>query len=248
MRSDIYSFGAMLWQLVASSATPPLLPAVRNFKETHDWLVGAEIPVVETPYWDVIRRCLAPRPKDRFSHFGEVRVALKEALVRAGETKFDFVINTHQSAADLSDKAVNLKALGQFESALECFEDAIQQDPRDANTWMNKGNLLSAMKRGAEALEAYDYALKLDPNNKMVLINKGLYLQNAELHERAIGYFTDAIRLDPNDDLAWREVGFSQRAIGKIEDAIQSYSKASKCGPDNAINLCGLADCYAENG
>jgi serine/threonine protein kinase len=248
MRSDIYSFGAMLWQLAASSDMPPLLPTVRNFKETHDWLVETDIPVVETPYWDVIRRCLAPRPRDRFPDFGEIRASLKEALVRAGEAKFDFVMNTRQSVGDLNDKAINLKALGQFDSALACYEDAIQQEPTNANFWMNKGNLLSKMKRGPEALAAYDYALRLDPNSKMVLMNKGLHLQDAGLHRRALDCFSKVLSFDPNNDHTWRRLGHSQFAIGKVEDSIQSYLKALSCGPDNAKNWSGLAEIYAENG
>lgn len=247
-RTDIYSFGATLWQLASSSGAPPILPAARNFKETHDWLLAAEIPLVETPYWDVIRRSLEPRPQDRFSNFAEVRASLKEALVRAGETKFDFIINTQQSAGDLNDKAVNLKVLGQFDSALAGYEDAIRREPMNANFWINKGNLLSTMNRGSEALEAYDYALKLDPNSKMALMNKGLHLQDLGLHQKALECFSDVLRLDPNHDHAWRRIGHSQLAIGNIEGSIQSYSMACSCGPDNARNWSGLADCYAENG
>jgi serine/threonine protein kinase len=246
-RSDIYSFGALLWQLAASSDVPPLVPTMRDFRETHHWLVEAEIPVVETPYWDVIRRCLEPRPEERFSHFTEVRASIKEAYARSGGSGFDFILGPVDPVTTLCNKAVNLKALGQFESALVCYEEAIQHQPTDAILWNNKGNLLASMNRGTHALEAYENAVRLNPNDKTFVLNKGIHFQSSNLHQRAMECFSYALRLDPTYDHAWRKLGQSQLALGMIEDSIRSHLKAVDFGGDDPKNWSGLAECYVEN-
>ncbi len=79
---------------------------MRNFKETHDWLLEAEIPVVGTPYWGVIRRCLEPRPQ------------LK---------------STNQEAEVIwTNKGIALAELERWNEALPCFERALQINPEYA--------------------------------------------------------------------------------------------------------------------
>lgn len=47
--------------------------------------------------------------------------------------------------------------------AIDCYDKAIETNPRDADTWCNKGNSLHNLGRYQEALACYDEAIRLAP-------------------------------------------------------------------------------------
>ena len=52
---------------------------------------------------------------------------------------------------------------GNYNKSIECYEKAIEENPRYADAWYNKGTALSKLGRYEEAIEAFDNALEIDP-------------------------------------------------------------------------------------
>ena len=56
------------------------------------------------------------------------------------------------------NKGKALYELGRPEEAIECFDKAIELDPKKASAWYNKGTALTSLGRPEEAIECFDKA------------------------------------------------------------------------------------------
>jgi serine/threonine protein kinase len=251
IRSDIYSFGAVLWQLCAGSPRPPFWEWLRRAPDaptTYSILSGSKIPQVERVFWSVIARCSEPAPNARFQNFDEVRHAIKQALDQSGDDKFDFVVNTAPTFAQLVNQGASLRTLGRLDEALECYEAAIKLDPKKPAVWVNKGNVLSSIGKLTESMQAYEHALQLDPKFDAAWLNKGIQLQKTGKLPEAIECYDNTIRLNPLQSVAWNRKGGSLVAQNKIEPAIECYKKALEINPFDEVACTNLAEVFRRIG
>ena len=77
-RSDVFSFGAMLYEML--SGTRPFGGA--SVLETLNSVVREEPAPLQSPGSDVVKRCLAKQPGQRFQTMAEVRVALEQISIK----------------------------------------------------------------------------------------------------------------------------------------------------------------------
>ena len=89
--------------------------------------------------------------------------------------------------------------LGRREEALECYDKAIEIDPKDAATLFNKGLVLGRLDRHEEAVECYDKALEIDPKDVATLYWKGRALGRLGRHKEAVECYDKAVEIDPKD-------------------------------------------------
>ena len=83
----------------------------------------------------------------------------------------------------LNEKGFTLKQKGQFEKALEAYNEAIRLSPDFFPAWFNKGVSLSKLGRNEEATEAFTQALRIDPNDSDAWANKGATLVKLDRYE-----------------------------------------------------------------
>jgi len=84
-RSDIFSFGVVLWQMSMSTPRLPyVLRAARTVRELmasiHSQQRSGVFPPVPGPLSQVVARCLAAEPQARFSGFAELGAAIRATL------------------------------------------------------------------------------------------------------------------------------------------------------------------------
>ena len=190
-RSDIYSFGLVLWQMASGSPVPPfLVPYGGNIEAfmrgVYEQQVAGQVPGVDGPMAPVIARCLRPKVVERYGSFGELRGALEPIFKQRGMRVR--VSQTEEGAAFWSNKGGSLLALGRHHEAIECFDKALAIDPREAGIWANKGVCLDELGNYAEAIDCYDESLAIDPRNANALLNKGTALGALGRREEAIGW------------------------------------------------------------
>jgi tetratricopeptide (TPR) repeat protein len=68
-----------------------------------------------------------------------------------------------------ADKGFMLKQLGDFESALLCFDRSLALNREAISPWYNKAVLLGLMGKFEEALKCYDRVLENDPKHELAL-------------------------------------------------------------------------------
>ncbi len=90
----------------------------------------------------------------------------------------------------------------EYARAIDCFDKAIELDPKSAAAWINKGYSLANLGRHEQALSCLDKAIELDPKLAYSWNNKGSSLASLGRHEEALGCCDKALALDPKNAYA----------------------------------------------
>lgn len=93
-----------------------------------------------------------------------------------------------------------LQAIGDFQAALQSYNEAIKLKPDYVEVWLNSGVLLRDMHLHKESLERFNHVLKLDPEHVAALANCAILLTEFKQNEQAIAMFDHLLRLKPDYD------------------------------------------------
>lgn len=87
IRSDIYSFGIVLFQMINNGKWPFMSNTIEGFKTAHQ---KHPLPQIESIMFPIIKKCLAKSPKNRYFNFTELSFDLEELYKKeTGEWDFD---------------------------------------------------------------------------------------------------------------------------------------------------------------
>jgi serine/threonine protein kinase len=231
-RSDIYSFGIVLYQM-ASQGRLPFLPAGREglrdqasvWQEMHRLHTSAPIPPLASPLFPVIQRCMQKEPNSRYQTFGEVRRELEPLLQRlAGEVPKPQK-TAQLKAWELYNKAFSLSSLGHLQEAIACYDRCLALEPKNSDALNNKGNCLRRLGRIPDALSCYEKAIQANRNNASAWGNKGNALHALGKSTEAIACLNKAIDIDPLNESAWLNKGIVEERLGLSAEAATSYQR-----------------------
>ena len=95
---------------------------------------------------------------------------------------------------------------GQYERAIEAFDESIRIDPNYAWAYSNRGSAyvelgIARFDTGQfkQAIKDYDEAIHINPNEVDYYFNRGNAYYGVQQYGRALEDFDEAIRLDPNN-------------------------------------------------
>lgn len=230
IRSDIYSFGLVLWQMAVGSRNPPFTATCRDDVESYlrgiyDQQMVGHVPRMEGPLGVVIKHCLRPEPTERYESFQKLREVLEPIWKGRTGRKFEIPQIGQQTAGLWYNKGISLHHLNQYEESIGCFDKALAIDPQDAGTWNNKGTSLRMLGRHEESIICYNKALALDPHNAGAWNNKGNSLHNLSRYEEAIRCYDKALTFEPLQIGALINKGIALKVLGRHEDAIWCFDK-----------------------
>lgn len=78
------------------------------------------------------------------------------------------------------------------------------------------------------------------PSGKQIareLYNRGREFSKIGRYKEANNEYDKALKYDPRNDYIWRSKGFCLYTLGKLEEALECYSKALKVNPDDKNSL-----------
>ncbi|MCX6841549.1 MAG: tetratricopeptide repeat protein [candidate division WOR-3 bacterium] len=256
-RSDIYSFGIVLFQMASSGRLPFLVPlptevaeseSARFWREMHRLHSKAPVPQLDSPLLAIIQRCMEKEPGKRYQSFKELRKDLEPLLRRlTGEAISPPELGSLK-AWEWNNKGSSLLHLRRYEEALRSFDKALETDPSHAGAWSNRGCNLHSLGKYDEALHCHDKALELDARTARVWHNKGCTLFSLGRYEEAIGCYDKALELDPRNAGAWSSRGNSLHSLGKYDEALHCHDKALELDPGYLAAWCNKGSGFGSLG
>lgn len=137
---------------------------------------------------------------------------------------------------------------GRFEASVPIFEKAIQLDPHQADLYLGLSHAAHALGDGAAARNNVNRALEIEPNNVSALVHKAELYSDEEAFGEAKPLLEVAAKLSPEIAEIHRRLGYVQRHLGDLDDAVASLRTTVRLAPDSPDALVGLGDALETNG
>ena len=118
-----------------------------------------------------------------------------------------------------------------YEAAIENYNQALQIDNIDANTFYKRGNVFYNLKDYNRAITDYTQAININPNFSKAYIKSGLARFYLADYYGAIEDYTQAIRINSYDAVAFKNRGNVRSFVGDSQGAIEDYTQARKINP-----------------
>lgn len=250
-RSDIYSFGIVLYQMRNGGRVPFLAPLPKDgsSEEARRFWISmrklhseANVPKINSRLSSIIYRCLEKKPHKRYQSFMELREDLEYFLrseigemVMPPEVKEDEIL-------ELTNKGYSLISLSRYDNAIHFYDLALKIDSQDSDSLMSKGVCLYNLGQFDEAILCYNKALEINPQLALAWSNKGLALHDIGYFDEAIRCYDKALEINPQLVFAWSNKGLTLENLHRYEDAIECINKALEIDERlvNAWNTKGI--------
>lgn len=246
VRSDIYSFGLVLWQMTTGSYHPPFHVADEHdpweyARRVHELQIHNRPPRIETPIWATIDRALRRDPSDRHSDFTELCEELQQVALRL---MGHCVAEQPQPSPDAdfwNNKGISVESLGRVEEAIGYYQKAIDMDPGHVHAWTNKGSALRNQGYPDRALDCLDRALALDADFAYARHARGNVLTSMARYREAMDDYRRALAADPDFYASWGGLGHVLSLLGRHEQAIACFDEVLRRDRAEVEALVGQA-------
>jgi tetratricopeptide (TPR) repeat protein len=156
------------------------------------------------------------------------------ALIQAGKE------NSKNLAAAFNNRGNTYNRKGQYDRAIEDYNQALRLDPKSATAFSNRGVAYERKGQYDRAIEDYSQVIRLDPQNAAAFNSRcwERAIVGRELRE-ALADCNESLRLKPNDADTLDSRGFVYIKLGQFDPAIADYSAAVAANPKAASALYG---------
>ena len=124
------------------------------------------------------------------------------------------------------------KALGQLDTAVKFYQQALVIEPGNASTHNNLANLFKKLGQLNTAIKHYEQAIKIKPDYAEANNNYGNTLQLLGDSKAAVKYFKRAFAIKPKYAEAYFNLANTLNEIGQLEQAVKHYEQALALEPD----------------
>ncbi|MCU0241144.1 MAG: tetratricopeptide repeat protein, partial [Vicinamibacteria bacterium] len=241
-RSDIYSFGVVLYQLTTGRLPfYPSPPAAGVDPAMHYWFAFRQMhraasPVsFDSPLAAIVARCLGKARGERYASFAALRADIEalyqQRIGRAAPT----LAAAAESVEALVNRGMSLTSLERLDEALACYDRALALAPNEKVIHSNKGNVLRLLGRTGEALACFQRALAIDPTFDNAWYNQGLLLTQAGRLAEALHCYEQALTYNVRHTSAWIGKGHVLGRLGREAEELQCLDRALAINPREPI-------------
>lgn len=146
-----------------------------------------------------------------------------------------------QVSGRFHNRALDLKAAGDFDTAAFFYAQTIALDPKAEKAHYNFALLKQQTGDIAEAIKLYFTAIELNPDYLNPYLNLGVLFEKAQQFDRAIELLSVAVQRGIADQHAHTNLGNCYLAQGNLEAAGRCYDEALALDADFANALGGKA-------
>jgi tetratricopeptide (TPR) repeat protein len=160
-------------------------------------------------------------------------------VIYEDQNKLDLAIEQYTKGVELEKVAPQSAALcysnrariyslqGKYEEALSDFSKAIELDEKNPHKYFLRADFfIENLDDPNSALKDYSMAIELNPDELLFYYLRGVvYNEHLNQKDKAIKDFQKVLEIDPNDVDAINEIGLIFEEQGRIDLAIEQYSK-----------------------
>jgi tetratricopeptide (TPR) repeat protein len=133
-----------------------------------------------------------------------------------------------------NNRGTNNMLLGNYDRAIEDYDQALRLDPGYALSYYNRGDAYRRLGEYRQAIEDYDQALRLDPGYAEAYHNRGNVYGVLGEHNRAIKNYDQALLVNPGRADIYYNRGNSYLRLGNYRRAIEDYDQTLRINPGYA--------------
>lgn len=240
-RSDIYSFGVVLYQMLNSGKAPFNIKidqtfsnesSINYFQKFYQLHKYQDVPKLKTVMSYVVEKCLQKKPQDRYQSFGELRNEIESSYREIVETKIYLPDKKNITGSQLNNKGLALNALGFYDKSIPIFIKAIESGFLNEYVYMNIGITFYELGKYNDALKYFDLSLEINSFNEMCYNNKARCLIKLGRYEEAIKFTDYAISLDKNYANAYNNKGQALMGLKSYDEALTIFQLALNIEPN----------------
>ena len=236
-RADIYSFGIILYQMVAGNRYPYLIEsdapdvAAEFFRAHTD---QTPLPV-ESPLMPVISRCLQKAPNRRYASYDALLNDLS-AVAQGLQIKLPKVVHVAKDDEELYAQAQSYVALGDEGRALKAIDEYVSKYAENECGWTEKGRIHFERSEYAQGLAATAKSLEVNPYNTHAWNNLGILLSRTAAPITEVKKaFANALHFDPYNTAAMINLIGPLVLHKDFAEAAALTAKALKLRPDKPL-------------
>lgn len=128
-------------------------------------------------------------------------------------------------------QADRAREAGQFQKAIELYDQAIALNPKLAEAYWGRCYSLNSVQQPDDAIAACNQALAINPNYPEALWSKGSALDQKQRFNESLKLYQQATAVKPNFAEAWNNQGVSLLALDRITEAVAAFDKATALKP-----------------
>jgi len=235
LRSDIYSYGCILFEMFTAHRLFPAL-SEQEWKSAH--LASSPVsltglaPEIPDEIDRFVRSCLEKGASNRPRNWDDVVGFF--ATWYHNLTGKAVVLDFSSLALDCSEllsAAYSLSNLKRYAEAANVYDRAIAIEPNSINAWIAKGQALGLANRYDESFQALDHALTIDPTCVEAMCRKGHVLSEMGRGEEAIQIHDRALAIDPGYANASLWKGLVYQGLKRYPEALLAYDDALRIDP-----------------
>ncbi|MGH9871844.1 MAG: protein kinase domain-containing protein [Pyrinomonadaceae bacterium] len=227
VRSDIYSFGVMLYEMLAGERPFRAGNILRDHLESVPAPLTLVNSNVSAELSSVVACCLEKGPNRRFQSFAELELVLLSVPENTSRIEFataDVTVVPEFGQAFM--KGFALMQFGKYEEAIECFRQVIAAKPDEAEAWNNIGVCLARLERIDEALPATQKAVELKADYAEAWSTLAALYELQQRYEEGMRACQRAIELKPRWAEAHSNLGSNLAQMGRVAEAKSSFYRA----------------------
>jgi tetratricopeptide (TPR) repeat protein len=151
---------------------------------------------------------------------------------------FRYILKAREHAPHIAEThwnvGVGLAERGQFDEALQAFQQTLQIDPNYAPAYNSMGIIYTNLHRHADAVRVYRRAVELEPGFQRAQFNLARSLDRTGQLESALPHYAAAANMTPDEAGFRYRLGEALFRAGKYNDAIGHLAEATRLQPNFA--------------